>query len=156
MIPKGVKAEIGDKQCTLVYTVAAAEQIIGRYGSTAEMVKGLGVEDVVAGKNEDGTDKIIQRVDEKTFMRESPWIVALLANQGIMIETHNTKPDNPAFLTSEYVKTFTPLYALRELVNSVMEAIKIGSDMEYKSASDEGPKDVVLEELEKNVRAAGK
>jgi len=151
MIPKGVKTEIGDKQCTLVYTVAAAEQIIGRYGSTAEMIKGMGVEDVV-----DGNGETTQRVDEKTFMREAPWIVSLLANQGIMVETHNTKPDNPAFLTPEYIKTFSPLYALKTLINDVMEAIKIGSDMEYKSASEDGPKDVILEEMEKNAPAAGK
>jgi len=156
MIPNGVKIEIGEKQYNLIYTVAAAEQIIGRYGSTTEMIQGIGVKDIVVGKNTDGTEKTEQRIDEKTIMREVPWIVALLANQGIMIESHNTKPDNSALLTPECVKLFSPLYALKDMINGVMEAIRIGSDMDYKGAQNDGPKDVILEELEKNAPAAGR
>lgn len=154
MIPKGVPVEIGDKMYNLVFTVAATEYIIGRYGSLKGMNEGMGIKDIPDGEEEDGTPKTRQEVDDGVFMREAPWLVAMLANQGIMVETHDTNPDNPKLLKPEYVKLYTQPYALKDLVNAAMQAIAIGSGVEFKAQDSDGPKDLVLEEIEKNVPAA--
>lgn len=130
MNEKGREVEINGKQYNLVYTSAAMLAIIERFGD----VEGM------AGKLQE---------NQAEAARIVPWLIATLANQGIMLETGNTKPNNPDLLTPELVAMWTMPKEWHYLIGECMDAIAIGNGT-YHKAEENGPVDVVLEELEKN------
>ena len=133
MNEKGRTVVINDKQCNLVYTSAAMLEIIEKFGDVEGMA-----------------DKLQQNQAEAA--RIVPWLIALLANQGVMLETGNAKPSNPDLIDSDWVALYTMPKDWEYLMGECMSAIAIGNGT-YHEAPDEGPVDVVLEELEKNAEA---
>jgi hypothetical protein len=142
MFEKGVPVEIGGKTYNLVFTVAAMIDVTKRYGGISSMIEGMGITDVtetdadgnvtvVTEIDADGKETVKQNIDEKKMLPEIPWLVALLANQGIMMETSDTKPTNPKLITEAYVATFTMPYQFKDLMNAVMEAIGKGNGAEH-------------------------
>ena len=135
MNEKGRTVVINDKQFNLVYTSAAMLEIIEKFGDVEGMA-----------------DKLQQNQAEAA--RIVPWLIALLANQGVMLETGNAKPSNPDLIDSDWVALYTMPKDWEYLMGECMSAIAIGNGT-YHEAPDEGPVDVVLEELEKNAEAGG-
>ena len=135
MNEKGRTVAINDKQFNLVYTSAAMLEIIEKFGDVEGMA-----------------DKLQQNQAEAA--RIVPWLIALLANQGVMLETGNAKPSNPDLIDSDWVALYTMPKDWEYLMGECMSAIAIGNGT-YHEAPDEGPVDVVLEELEKNAEAGG-
>lgn len=135
MNEKGRAVEINGKQFNLVYTSAAMLSIIERFGDVEGMA-----------------DKLQENQAEAA--RIVPWLIALLANQGVMLETGNAKPSNPDLIDSDWVALYTMPKDWEYLMGECMTAIAIGNGT-YHEAPDEGPVDVVLEEIEKNAEAGG-
>lgn len=155
MYEKGVNATIGDQERFLVCTTAAYEEICNKYGGLQEMVE------MFQGPEDDDNDTEAERA-EKMKAREkaagkiftiAPWLIALLANQGEMLKTGITKPDNPELLTAEKVKLMTSPGEIRPLMEAAMQAIAIGFGTEHNLSG--GKRDPVLEELDrKNAEGA--
>ena len=135
MHEKGCTVVINDREFNLVYTSAAMLEIIEKFGDVEGMA-----------------DKLQQNQAEAA--RIVPWLIALLANQGVMLETGNAKPSNPDLIDSDWVALYTMPKDWEYLMGECMSAIAIGNGT-YHEAPDEGPVDVVLEELEKNAEAGG-
>ena len=135
MNEKGREVEINGKKYNLVYTSAAMLAILDKFGGVDRMA-----------------DKC--RESQEETARITPWLIALLANQGIMLETGNTNPNNPDLFTPELVALWTMPKEWYHLINECMGAIAIGNGT-YHKAVDDGPVDVVLEEIEKNAAGAG-
>ena len=134
MNEKGRAVEIDGKQFTLVYTSAAMLTIIEKYGDVEGMA-----------------DKLQENQAEAA--RIVPWLISILANQGVMLATGNTKPTNPDLITPEWVALHTMPKDWQPLMGECMTAIAIGNGTYHQV--DEGPVDVVLEEIEKNADGAG-
>lgn len=137
MNEKGRDVELNGKPYRMVYTSAAMLSIIERFGDVEGMA-----------------DKLQENQAEAA--RIVPWLIATLCNQGIMLETGNTKPNNPDLLTPEWVALYTMPKDWEHLMGECMTAIAIGNGT-YHETQDTGPVDVVLEEIEreKNAAAAG-
>ena len=135
MNEKGCTVVINDRKFNLVYTSAAMLGIIEKFGDVEGMA-----------------DKLQQNQAEAA--RIVPWLIALLANQGVMLETGNAKPSNPDLIDAGWVALYTMPKDWEYLMGECMSAIAIGNGT-YHEAPDEGPVDVVLEELEKNAEAGG-
>lgn len=129
MNAKGRPIKLNGKIYNMVYTSAAMLEVFDKYGDVSGMAEKL-------DENKKESARII------------PWLVSLLCNQGIMLETGNTKPNNPDLITPEQVALYTMPKDWQEMLSDAMEAIAIGNGTYHES--EEGPVDVVLEELEKN------
>jgi len=135
MNEKGREVEINGKPYQMVYTSAAMLSIIEKFGDVEGMADRL-------QENQGEAAKIV------------PWLISLLCNQGVMLATGNAKPTNPDLLTPEMVALYTMPKDWEYLMGECMAAIAIGNGT-YHEAPDEGPVDVVLEELRKNGEAGG-
>lgn len=154
-IEGGVPVTINKKQYTLVHTYAATKAVASRYGGVRQMVlKVSGPADEEGDAPETLAEKAKAREKARIdSLDEIPWLIALHANQGIMLETGNTDPKNPDLLTPEKVGLILPKYA-GPLTESVMEAIRQGMGVEHQPGEDE-EEDVVLTELDlKNATGA--
>lgn len=129
MNAKGRPIELNGKTYNMVYTSAAMLEVYDKYGDVSGMA-----------------DKL--DANQKEAARIVPWLVSLLCNQGIMLETGNTKPNNPELITPEWVALYTMPKDWQGMLSEAMAAIAIGNGTYHES--EEGPVDVVLEELEKN------
>ncbi len=127
MFEKGVHVDIAGKPRRLVFNTYALKEVGKRFGGVQEMAAEL------------DADKF-ESIDSLC------WLVAMLANQGTMIDSGNLNPNNPDLLTADQIAIFTGPKEFEKLSLSVTEAICLGMEMEYK-AGDNGPVDVVLEEL---------
>jgi hypothetical protein len=135
MNEKGREVEINGKKYNLVYTSAAMLGIIEKFGDVEGMA-----------------DKLQENQAEAAHI--VPWLISLLANQGIMLETGNAKPTNPDLIDSDWVALYTMPRDWEYLMGECMAAIAIGNGT-YHETPKEGPVDVILEELQKNVEAGG-
>lgn len=133
----GVTVKIAGKEYRLVFTTAAMKQVGAKYGGIEQM-----------GEKMDA--------DRSAAIDDICWLVALLANQGIMIDTRNTNPNNPDLLNVDLVGLLTMPWEIESLSQAAIHAIELGMAMEHPAHS--GPVDVVLEELRaeesKNVESA--
>lgn len=134
MVENGVDIKIAGKQYHLVFTTAALKEVSKRYGGIAEM-----------------GDKM--DADKTAAIDDICWLVALLANQGIMLSTGNTNPGNPDLLTADKIALLTMPREIELLSQAAVEAINIAMETEHQANT--GPVDVVLEEIEKNAEAGG-
>jgi hypothetical protein len=126
MSENGVEISIRSKAYRLVFTTAALKEIGKKYGGVEEMGAKMDADRIAA-------------IDDVC------WLVALLANQGIMLDTGITAPGNPDLLTADKVALLTMPWEIEGLSKAAIHAIELGMAMEH-PASD-GPVDVVLEEL---------
>ena len=137
MDERGRNVSINGKRYKMVYTSAAMLGVMNKHGDVEAMADEL-------DSNPAKAAEIV------------PWLISLLCNQGIMLDTGNTKPSNPDLLTPELVALYTLPKEWPELLNEAMSAIAIGNGT-YHDLTDDSPVDVVLEEIEKskNADAAG-
>ena len=150
MLEKGCPVVIGGANYNLVFTTAALLEITDRYGGIAEMAEKLnGPDDVEGGTVEDRAEKAKQRkAAQSSSLKEIPWLISTLANQGVMLE-------NPkgALITPEHVGLHTSPKDIKSMMDAVMKAIAIGMGTYH--ADVETERDLVMEELDrKNVTGA--
>jgi hypothetical protein len=136
MNEKGRSVEINGKPYRMVYTSAAMLEVMDRFGDVEGMAETM-------------------QANPKEAAKIVPWLVSLLCNQGIMLDTGNTKPTNPDLLTPELFGLWTMPKEWKPLMDVAMEAIAIGSGTYHEAQT--GPVDVTLQEIEreKNAEAGG-
>lgn len=134
MNEKGRIVEINGKKYNMVYTSAAMLEVMDRFGDVEGMAEKM-------QNNPSEAARIV------------PWLISLLCNQGIMLETGNTKPTNPDLLTPELFALWTMPKEWKPLMDMAMEAIAVGSGTYH--TAETGPVDVTLEEIEREKNADG-
>lgn len=134
MNEKGRKIEINGKQYNMVYTSGAMLAIMDKYGDVEGMAEEM-------------------KSDRAESARIVPWLVSLLCNQGIMLETGDTRPTNPELLSSEKIELWTMPKDWENMMGEAMLSIAIGNGT-YHETQEDASVDVVLEELEKNAEGA--
>jgi hypothetical protein len=130
---KSVPLEIEGKTYNLAYTYAAFSACTQRYGGAFKMWDKIGYSRVEDGVDENGEPKYISNVDEALLVPELPWLIATMVNQGIMLETGNTKPDNPALITEGYVGIHMNPADFKDMTTAVMTAVALGNGMEHET-----------------------
>ena len=110
---------IGGDEYTLVLTTKATKEIAGRYGG----LENLG-------------DKLMKSENFEMAIGEIVWLIALLANQSILI--HNLKnPDAPkALLSEEAVELLTTPLDLADYKVAITEALIKGTKRNIVSEAD--------------------
>lgn len=155
---KGSKVKIGDKEYLLACTLAATIEITEKYKGAREMLE------YFSGPAYDETDtpemqaeKAAQReTAQRNSLREIPWLIALLANQGTMLEKQITKLSGDEYLSPERVAINLMPRDMARIMNAVNDALIIGNTTEHAADDDDKEVDVVLEEIsEKNAVSAG-
>lgn len=126
MMERGVPAKIGGKDYRMVFTTAALLYVTKNYGS----VEDLG--DVLDASDNMGIEIALD-------------LIALLVNQGIMLDTSDLSPNNPDLLSIDKLLTLIDPGEIPTMINTVFDAIAAGMHMERKTVSAEV--DVVLEEF---------
>ena len=134
MLERGVPVKINGQEYRMVFTTAALLYVTKNYGSVEE----LG--DVLDGSDNMGIEIALD-------------LIALLVNQGIMLETSNLSPNNPDLMSIDKLLMFIDPGEIPSMINIVFDAIAAGMHMERKTVSAEV--DVVLEEFRsKNAEGA--
>ena len=110
---------IGGEEYTLVLTTKATKEIAGRYGG----LENLG-------------EKLLKAENFEMALGEIVWLIALLANQSILI--HNLKhPDAPkAVLSEEAVELLTTPLDLADYKVAITEALIKGTKRNIVSEAD--------------------
>lgn len=129
MFEKGVDVQIDGVTYSLIFTTAAMGAVGKKYGGVEEMGEAM-------------------QIDKSNAVEDICWLIALLANQGIMLKTRNTNPNNPELLTAELVGLLTmPLELTQVLSQAAIKAVELGMNIEHDAG--DGPVDVTLEEIRK-------
>ena len=156
MFEKGYPVKINGKEYLMVFSLAAMNAIIDRYGGIeemAEVLRGPADDDLDAEEIKRDKEAARKKAMAKSTL-ELPWLIATLVNQGIMLESGNTSPNNPALLTPEKAAVFIPPRELHGHMSAVMSAIAIGMGT-YHGDDPNEERDVVLDELrQKNAEGA--
>lgn len=124
---------INGKPYDLVFTNAALREVVRRFGGVEEMGQ----------KMQENQAEAVDHVF---------WLVSVLANQGTMLATGNTKPNNPELIDADFVAVYTKPHEISALSDAMNRAIAEGMNMEY---TESGPVDVVLQELREEERKNG-
>jgi len=134
MYEAGKKITIGGRDFELVFNVAALADITERFGG----ISNLG--------------ELLEK-DKAKAIREMPWLIALMANQGIALHNEETG-EKMALISSDWVALRMKPKELIRQQNIIMEAISEG--MNDGDAEGENEQDEVLAEVlsEKNVKGA--
>jgi len=122
---KGAEYIIAGKKYNLVFNNIALQEVTRKFGGVEELA------DKMKANPADSMDIVFG-------------MVALMANQGTIIETHNISKNNPDLITAEYVGTFTKPSEITALSDAMTLAVKLGLETEHQ---DSGTVDLVLEEL---------
>lgn len=122
---RSVSVIIGGEEYNLLLTTRATMEIAKKYGGLEEM-----------------GERMMQSGNEAEALAELCWLIALLANQSIMI--HNIKhSDSPKeAVSAEMLELMTSPSDLSELQSAVIEAINKGMQ-----------RNVLSEETEKNAKS---
>ena len=128
-----VPCDLCGKTYSLLYNVAAMIQCVKRYGGISKMLERLGVTEVQDGVDEKGKPKFVRVVDEALFLPEIPWLFTIMANQGTILETGVTRPDNPALITEDYVQIHAMPADFQRMATAVMGAIAAGNSTEHET-----------------------
>lgn len=159
MYEKGVALKIGGKDYNLVFTLGALMDVTMRLNGISEMAKGMETEpikksDTVAEK----ARKAKKNKDAAIYtMQEMPWLIALLANQGLLIEADETNKPVKELLTPEKVRLRMKPIAYSKAQDLVMEAIAAGMKQEEEKEVVDGIVDLTVKEIDsKNVKGAEK
>ena len=110
---------IGGRDYELLLTTRATKEIAGRYGG----LENLG-------------DKLLKSENFEMAIGEIVWLIALLANQSILIYNlgHKDKPKD--LLTEEEVELLTTPLDLADYKNAIMEAMYKGIKRNIESEED--------------------
>lgn len=110
---------IGGEEYTLVLTTKATKEIAGRYGG----LENLG-------------DKLMKSENFEMAIGEIVWLIALLANQSILIFNLKNKEHPKEMLTEDEVELLTIPSDLAEYKSAIMEALYKGTKRNIESEAD--------------------
>lgn len=108
--------KVGDQEYELILTTKATKQIASRYGG----LENLG-------------DKLMKSENFEMALSEIIWILALLANQSILIHNLKNPKDKKELLTEEALELLTTPSQLAEYKEAIVEAMKKGTNRNIKS-----------------------
>ena len=110
---------IGDEEYTLLLTTKATKEIAGRYGG----LENLG-------------EKLMKSENFEMAIGEIVWLIALLANQSILIFNIKNRDNPKPLLTEEEVELLTVPSDLAEYKSAIMEALYKGTKRNIESEND--------------------
>lgn len=110
---------IGDEEYTLLLTTKATKEIAGRYGG----LENLG-------------DKLMKSENFEMAIGEIVWLIALLANQSILVHNLKHKDAPKELLTEEMVELLTTPVDLADYKAAITEALYKGTKRNVESESD--------------------
>lgn len=108
--------KVGDQEYELILTTKATKQIASRYGG----LENLG-------------DKLMKSENFEMALSEIIWILALLANQSILIHNLKNPKDKKELLTEEALELLTTPSQLAEYKEAIVEAMTKGTNRNIKS-----------------------
>ena len=108
--------KVGDKEYELILTTKATKQIASRYGG----LENLG-------------DKLMKSENFEMALSEIIWILALLANQSILIHNLKNPKDKKELLTEDALELLTTPSQLAEYKEAIVEAMTKGTNRNIKS-----------------------
>lgn len=117
---------MGEQEYTLLLTTKATKEIAGRYGG----LENLG-------------EKLMKSENFEMALGEVVWLIALLANQTILIHNLKHQDDPKALLTEEMVELLTSPLDLADYKIAITEALYKGTKRNIESEPD--PKNEVVE-----------
>ncbi len=150
MNKKGVPVKVGDQAYRLIFNLDALFELQDKYETLAEMSGKFQGPAIEEGDSEEVKAEKLreQRKAEQLAKREIPWLVALMANQGLAAEAEETGKPCKTMITEKSVKLNMRPAQLPNAMNAVWVAIGIGMQTEHEEGEDE-KKDLVLEELDR-------
>lgn len=101
---------IGDKEYELILTTRATKEIAKRYGGLANL-----------------GDKLMKAENFELALDEIVWLIALLANQSVLIHNLQHPEDKREPLTEEAVELLTTPLELATYKDGILEAMLKGS-----------------------------
>ena len=101
---------ICDKEYELVLTTGATKQIAKRYGGLANL-----------------GDKLMKAENFENALDELIWLIALLANQSILIHNFQHPEDKRDLLTEETIELLTSPHELAVYKDAIMESMFRGT-----------------------------
>ena len=101
---------IGGKEYELVLTTGATKQIAKRYGGLANL-----------------GDKLMKAENFENALDELIWLIALLANQSILIHNFQHPDDKRDLLTEETIELLTSPHELAVYKDAIMESMFRGT-----------------------------
>ena len=101
---------ICDKEYELVLTTGATKQIAKRYGGLADL-----------------GDKLMKAENFENALDELIWLIALLANQSILIHNFQHPDDKRDLLTEETIELLTSPHELAVYKDAIMESMFRGT-----------------------------
>jgi hypothetical protein len=107
---------IGGTDFKLILTTKATKAIAGRYG---------GLENLGA--------KLMKTENFEMALDEIVWLIALLANQSILIHNIRNKDEKKELLTEEEVELLTTPFDLAEYKNAIMASMMKGTKRNVES-----------------------
>lgn len=110
---------IGGEEYTLLLTTKATKEIAARYGG----LENLG-------------DKLMKSENFEMALDEIVWLIALLANQSILVHNLKHPEDKKPELTAEMVELLTSPYDLAGCKDAIMQAMYRGTKRNVVSESD--------------------
>ncbi len=110
---------IGDEEYTLLLTTKATREIAGRYGG----LENLG-------------DKLMKSENFELALGEIVWLIALLANQSILIHNLKNKDAQRDLLTEDVVELLTTPMDLASYKAAITEALIKGTKRNIESEAD--------------------
>jgi len=136
IVDKYAVTTLGGREVKMVFTTAAYIMLCDRHGGIAELGDAM-------------------RATDAAGMRETLWIAALLANQGLMLERQVTSLSEQDVFNVDKLAAVTLPFQIKTINRAVMEAITFGVKGERLPDSDEAEVDVVLEELNAEKKPEG-
>ena len=110
---------ICDKEYELVLTTGATKQIAKRYGGLANL-----------------GDKLMKAENFENALDELIWLIALLANQSILIHNFQHPEDKRDLLTEETIELLTSPHELAVYKDAIMESMFRGTKRFVESEPD--------------------
>lgn len=110
---------IGGKEYDLVLTTRATKEIAGRYGG----LENLG-------------DRLMKSENFEMALDEIIWLIALLANQSVLIHNLQHPEDKKEPLTQDAVELLTSPFELAGYKEAIMEAMYKGTKRNIESETD--------------------
>ena len=119
---RGAAITIGGEEYTLILTTKATKAIAGRYGG----LENLG-------------DRLMKAENFELALDEIVWLVALLANQSVLIYNLRNKENPKPLLTEEEVELLTSPLELASYKSAITEAMIRGTVRNVVSEGDAEP-----------------
>ncbi len=116
---RGSVIRIGDREYNLLLTTRATKEIAGRYGG----LENLG-------------DRILKAENFEQALSEIVWLIALLANQEVMIHNLKHPEDKKELLTEEEIELLTNPGDLTDYRDAIMQAMTNGTKRNVESEPD--------------------